>query len=671
MRYTVIVPDHNIHFRCWDELAEAVVWALQQLGHEAERRSAPLQGVRPIYIGWPQGPAGPDAIFYNTEQAGVGMWEQRRLFKLYRGHTVWDYSHHNASCYARWQLPEPSVVRPGYCPLLKRIERQEPEYDVAFFGSTNKRRTDALDKLEAAGLRLWRLPFGLYGKERDELLARAKLCINIHFYESIVFEAVRCSYLAINGIPVLSETSAGKDAEAYGMQGAPYRELPAHAELLCRSPQLLENLRAEQERAIEKISMVDEIGAALERSDHAPAIFAAVSPPPSPTAGRMKPELTLSMIVKDEASIIERCLNSVAPYLKRWCIVDTGSTDGTQDIIRRVMADLPGQLHERPWKQFDGSRTEALDLARKECGGDGWLLLIDADEIFTVDGELTLPIGFDVDCYNAWITRCLGCGRWARSTFARASKPWYYILPRHEGLYCKVHAPSANGAVENVLIISTHDGARGGRDAYERFMEDAQMLEKWLADNPEHQVRSRAQFYLAQSYRDAATGKQPFDQNAMRLALLHYQKRAAMRGGYSQETHAALLAAADCMQKLEFPWDQIQQRLLEAYAARPCRAEALFRIGERYQRLSQDALAELFLTFAARLMAPLDSFSDVDLPIYQWKAKDALATTLSRQNRWREARQLWREALRSAELLPHDRERIEENVQQSLQKAPE
>jgi glycosyltransferase involved in cell wall biosynthesis len=69
--------------------------------------------------------------------------------------------------------------------------------------------------------------------------------------------------------------------------------------------------------------------------------------------------ICLNMIVKNEAPVIGRCLASVRPLIDQWVIVDTGSTDGTQALIREALADLPGVLIERPWVDFAHNRNEA------------------------------------------------------------------------------------------------------------------------------------------------------------------------------------------------------------------------------------------------------------------------------------------------------------------------
>src|SRR5437773_11134677 len=88
--------------------------------------------------------------------------------------------------------------------------------------------------------------------------------------------------------------------------------------------------------------------------------------------------LCLNMFWTDEAHVIRRCLDSVRSHLANWTIVDTGSTDGTQEIIRSHLRDLPGELHERPWRDFGTNRSEAIALAR---GKADYILVMDADNV--------------------------------------------------------------------------------------------------------------------------------------------------------------------------------------------------------------------------------------------------------------------------------------------------
>ena len=58
--------------------------------------------------------------------------------------------------------------------------------------------------------------------------------------------------------------------------------------------------------------------------------------------GGSRPTICLNMIVRNEAHIIHELIASVAAHIDFWVIVDTGSTDGTQEIIRRLMAERGG-----------------------------------------------------------------------------------------------------------------------------------------------------------------------------------------------------------------------------------------------------------------------------------------------------------------------------------------
>jgi tetratricopeptide (TPR) repeat protein len=79
------------------------------------------------------------------------------------------------------------------------------------------------------------------------------------------------------------------------------------------------------------------------------------------------------MIVKNEASILGRCLKSVADIADELVIVDTGSTDDTVKIAREYGA----KIIEEPWRDdFSYARNISLDNA-----SSGWILWLDADDI--------------------------------------------------------------------------------------------------------------------------------------------------------------------------------------------------------------------------------------------------------------------------------------------------
>jgi glycosyltransferase involved in cell wall biosynthesis len=70
-------------------------------------------------------------------------------------------------------------------------------------------------------------------------------------------------------------------------------------------------------------------------------------------------QLCLNLIVKNEVANLPRCLNSVADHTSCWVIGDTGSTDGTEDLIRDLFAkrNIPGELHSFPFHNFGGTAT--------------------------------------------------------------------------------------------------------------------------------------------------------------------------------------------------------------------------------------------------------------------------------------------------------------------------
>lgn len=231
----LVRPPGYAHSDALLEAAEAVVYGARELGHDVVLRSdAVPDGRREIVLGWHLLAAGDDstasdAIFYNLEQVTPdSLWLTPERLALLRTRRVWDYSASNVAKLAALGIAAAHVPL-GYVPQWTRIERAAEDIEVLFYGSTNRRRLDAIDAIEALGTRV-EVVTGVYGAERDALVARSKLVLNLHYYEAQTFEVVRVAYLLANRRCVVSERGLDAALEAPYADGVAFGtldELPA------------------------------------------------------------------------------------------------------------------------------------------------------------------------------------------------------------------------------------------------------------------------------------------------------------------------------------------------------------------------------------------------------------------------------------------------------------
>ncbi len=352
----------------------------------------------------------------------------------------------------------------------------------------------------------------------------------------------------------------------------------------------------------------------------------------------------LNMIVKDEAPVIRRCLESVRPLIDTWVIVDTGSTDGTQDIIREVYGDLPGELHERPWKGFDGSRTEAIELARPRAD---YLLFMDADDVMDVKPGSRLP-ELTLDAYRLTISG--GTYNYRRRALVSTRLPWRYVGVLHEYLDCGT--TYSLGTLEGATIVIVGGGGRSrDRSARDKYLADAEILRRGLVAEPDNE---RYVFYLGQSLRNAGEFEQ---------ALEAYDRRAAM-GGWDEEVFCARLFAAQLAEELERPAAEVLERYLGAHGSRPTRAEALGGLA-RWCRVNGERwpLAHLFARQAAQLPYPGDDHLFVEAEWYEWGALDELAVSAYWVGAHEEAERCGERLLKDGKLPAEHRDRVVQNLE--------
>jgi hypothetical protein len=347
------------------------------------------------------------------------------------------------------------------------------------------------------------------------------------------------------------------------------------------------------------------------------------------------------MIVKNEAGVIRRCLDSVRPLIHHWVIVDTGSSDGTEAVIREHFADIPGELHARPWKNFGHNRSEALALAR---GKSEYILIIDADEEIVASSDFVMPSGAD-----AYMVRYGFAGSpvtWHRATFIKASLPWRYEGVLHEYLECG--RPLDRQKLEGIRVVSHTDGARN-KDPSEKYAKDALILEQGLREEPGN---LRYVFYLAQSYRDA--------QN-IEKAIETYERRASL-GGWDEEVYYSLFQVAALKQRAQHDASAVVSAYLRAYQFRPSRAEALVELAAYYRGTKEWALGELFARTALTI-PPSSDILFVDTAAYDWRSLDELAIATYYLGKYEESAALNRRLLSEGKLPAAQRQRIEQNLE--------
>ncbi|MBF0214332.1 MAG: hypothetical protein HQM00_12370 [Magnetococcales bacterium] len=213
-RVVLIAPPDYAHAEALREMVETVHYGLLALGHPSTiALNDPDPNARNILLGGNLMPRSwlervpPGSILYNLEQWD-SSWVRGILPELMARCETWDYDAHNLEQLRQAGLVQRSRHVPvGYVPELQRIPRNPETIDVLFYGSLNERRQRVLHALEQQGVAVQML-FGQYGARRDEAISRAKLILNIHYYDTKIFEIARISYLLTNAKAVVTEMDA-------------------------------------------------------------------------------------------------------------------------------------------------------------------------------------------------------------------------------------------------------------------------------------------------------------------------------------------------------------------------------------------------------------------------------------------------------------------------------
>lgn len=147
---------------------------------------------------------------------------------------IWDFSARNTARYPESVAPLVRCVPCGHHPSMERFEPSpEPEFDVAWFGSINARRFRVLRRLRREGLSVIEVPGTTFGRARDRMIARARVVLNMRYYEDGLFPVLRSAHATANLMPCIAEDSP--EIPSWVSRRCGYDDIPTRVAALARA----------------------------------------------------------------------------------------------------------------------------------------------------------------------------------------------------------------------------------------------------------------------------------------------------------------------------------------------------------------------------------------------------------------------------------------------------
>jgi len=210
--------------------------------------------------------------------------------------------------------------------------------------------------------------------------------------------------------------------------------------------------------------------------------------------------------VQNEAPVIRKMLESAVDYIDYWVLVDNGSTDGTQDIIKDFFEEhnVEGKLYQSEigWKGHGINRQHSWEFLENTDHGCDYILRIDADEGIKVADDFDWSL---IPTQEAWSVIYQAGGHVVpRMWLWKWGLPWYWADDvAHETIHLK------DGRVPDSpnLPMSFKHISLGGGNSYSnpiKYIQDIIKLENQLherfRDGSDLEKERYHMFYLCKSF---------------------------------------------------------------------------------------------------------------------------------------------------------------------------
>jgi predicted O-methyltransferase YrrM/tetratricopeptide (TPR) repeat protein len=278
----------------------------------------------------------------------------------------------------------------------------------------------------------------------------------------------------------------------------------------------------------------------------------------------------LVIMVKNAGAGFEQVLRNNLPVIDRWTVLDTGSTDGTQDVVRKVLGGVKkGALYEEPFINFRESRNRSLELAGTRCK---FALIL--DDTYWVDGPLRSFLNLVrgdqfATSYSGMILS--GDSEYYSNRIIKTEAGLRYMYTIHEVIQDEGNTNVVIPKDQCRLVDECSpfmEGRTKGRKA-----RDIELLEGMLEEDPDN---PRHLYYLAQTYKCLENWEKTAE---------YFEKRIAFpKEGFLQEKVDACFELARLYNfTLKKPWPVCKALYEKSFELEPRRPDALYFIGIHYQ----------------------------------------------------------------------------------------
>jgi len=273
-----------------------------------------------------------------------------------------------------------------------------------------------------------------------------------------------------------------------------------------------------------------------------------------------------TMIIKNGGEVLKNVLENNKKYIDRWTILDTGSTDGTQDVIKEVLKDKKGELYEHPFDNFRDSRNRCLDLSSKNCK-----YTIMLDDTYVIKNDLIKFLqSVDDDIYAESYSFIIISGdvEYSSNRMVKTDLNLRYINKVHE-----IFEKNVSGLIpkDESCIIDIQNDYMTQRTK-ERKEQDLNILLEMVDEEPNN---PRHLYYVAQTY---------FAMENNEKAVEYFRKRVEhpVDGHDFEKLDAYFELARTLNFKMGHPIEEVEDLYLKSYELDKNRADSIYFIGVNY-----------------------------------------------------------------------------------------